>query len=138
MNTFFTVKRDGLLIGGPTFGRSDDEKFVTFDGKTQYAEGAPDLGDLEAITIDTKIKVAGDGTLFDFGTSSSNYFSLHLAGGQCVLTTVRDGKSKTLSGKADLAGGAWHTVRVELDGKTAAIVVDGKPIAKTQSQTACG
>lgn len=133
VNTFFTVKRDGVLIGGPTFGRRGDEKFVTFDGKTQYAEGAPDLGDLEAITIDTRIGVGGDGTLFDFGTSSSNYFSLRLAGGQCVLTTVRDGKSKTLSGKADLTGGAWHTVRVELDGKTTAIVVDGNMIAKTQS-----
>jgi len=126
---------DGVLYGNPGFAVDGNRRGYTFNGKNQYAELAPMVPDFGAITVDVALKLSGSGerTIFDFGSSADNCFTLSVnPSGAATLVTAVDGKQASLTAPA-MAAGKWTTVRVEIDGKTIAIFYDNKKVASRAS-----
>ena len=128
------VDNDGILYGSPTFATHDEHKCVVFNGTDQYAEAPPSVADFGELTIDMSINRSGGkgGRLFDFGTGADECF--HLAIGaqddKPSLTAKHKGKSYSLTAQQGVPAGKWARVRVEMDGKTASIYIDGTQVAK--------
>jgi len=127
----YFVNNNGILHGRPTFTVDGERKCIVFNGSNQYAEVPPTVADFSALTIDMSIKRSGGGTLFDFGTGDDECFYLTVdGGGKPTLTAKHGGKTHTLVAAQGLPAGKWSQLRVEMDGSTASIHLDGKQIAK--------
>ncbi len=124
---------DGVLVGKPGFeelGRADGA--LIFDGKTQYAEADAAVADLGAITVVLRVRPSstkGMQALFDFGSDHEHRFALVLQDGKPVLEWVVAGKSDKAAARAPLKAGTWAELRVEIDGRSAAVLVDNKKVA---------
>jgi len=128
------VNNNGILHGSPRFSSDGDRKYAAFNGKDQYAEAPPSVADFGELTIDMAIQWSGgkDQRIFDFGTGDEEcfYLSMWEKNGKPSLVAVHDGKTHRLTASEDVPAGRWVVVRVEINGSTASIHVDGKPIAK--------
>jgi hypothetical protein len=128
------VNNNGVLRGRPAFGRTDDgqRKFITFNGKDQYAEAPSSVADFGELTIDMMINRSGGGRLFDFGTGDDEYFRLTIdaRNGRPVLTAKHKGKSYSVTASQGVPAGKWARLRVEMNGTTASVYIDGKQVAR--------
>ncbi|MCK4284450.1 MAG: hypothetical protein KAX44_09055, partial [Candidatus Brocadiae bacterium] len=138
------VNNNGVLHGRPEFADDGEHRCVAFNGKDQYAEAPPSVADFGELTIDILIKrsagkggpvaakLRGDGRLFDFGTGEDECFYLAIAGssGKPGLVAKHAGKSYTITSPKALPANKWVRLRVEMDGSTAWIHIDGKQVAK--------
>jgi len=127
----YYVNNNGTLHGAPKFVSEGARKSFAFNGANQYAIAPPGVADFGELTVDMAINRSGGGRLFDFGTGDDECFHLAIAGdGKLTLTARHAGKSLSLSSSQNVPAGEWAAVRVEMDGKNAAIFIDGKPAAK--------
>jgi len=130
------VNNNGVLRGRPAFGRTADgrRKFIAFNGKDQYAEAPSSAADFGELTVDMMINRSGGkgGRLFDFGTGDDEYFQLSIdpRNGKPILSAEHGGKSFSLTSAQGSPAGKWVQVRVEMDGKTASIFINGKQAAR--------
>jgi len=128
------VNNNGVLHGKPRFVDDGQHRCIVFNGKNQYAEAPPSVADFGELTVDIQInRTAGKGgRLFDFGTSDDECFFLVIDGqsGKPTLTARHQGKTYSLTASEGIPVNRWARVRVEMDGATATIHVDGKQIAK--------
>ena len=128
------VNNNGDLHGRPGFGIDGEHKYIVFNGKDQYAQAPPSVADFGELTIDMMVNRPGDkgGRLFDFGTGDDEcfYLAIDAKNGKPSLTARHAGKSYSLTASQGIAAGKWAAVRVEMDGATASIHVDGKQVAK--------
>ncbi len=125
------VNNNGTLHGAPTFASDGPRKSIVFNGTNQYALAPPSVADFGELTVDMAINRSGSGCLFDFGTGDDEYFALTITGdGKLTLTAKHAGKMHSVNSAAAVPAGKWATVRLEMDGKTAAIFVDGKSVAR--------
>jgi hypothetical protein len=129
----YYVNNNGTLHGAPTFSTDQGRKFIAFNGADQYALAPPSVADFGELTIDMSINRSSDagGRLFDFGTSDGEcfYLAIDSKSGKVALTAHHAGKSYSLSTSQGVAAGKWARVRVEMNGSTASIHIDGKPAA---------
>ena len=128
------VNNNGILHGRPGFAEDDDgrHQYVVFNGKNQYAEAPPSVADFGELTLDIMLKRSGGkaGRLFDFGTGDQECFYLSIDGsGKPTLTARHDGKTHTLAASAVIPASKWARLRLEMNGTTAAIHIDGKQVA---------
>jgi len=127
------VNNNGLLHGLPAFAEDGEHKYAIFNGKDQYAEAPPSIADFGELTIDMLInRSAGKGgRLFDFGTGDDEcfYLSVDAKDGKATLTAKHGGKSCGVVASQGIAAGKWVRVRVEMDGATASVHIDGKKVA---------
>ena len=128
------VNNNGILHGRPKFSEDNDggQQYVVFNGKDQYAEAPPSVADFGDLTLDIMLNrsASKDGRLFDFGTGEEECFYLSIdASGKPTLTARHAGKTHTLAASAVIPAGKWARLRLELDGATAAIHIDGKQVA---------
>ncbi|MDP6544311.1 MAG: DUF6055 domain-containing protein [Phycisphaerae bacterium] len=128
------VNNNGRLYGEPTFADDGDRKCIVFNGTDQYAEAPPSVADFGELTVDMMVKRSGDtgGRLFDFGTGVNEcfYLSIGVRNGKPNLTARHKGKSYSVTASQGIGAGKWARIRLELDGKTASIYVDGKQVAR--------
>jgi hypothetical protein len=127
------VNNNGVLYGRPEFAADGAHRCIVFNGKDQYAEAPPSVADFGELTIDMLVnRGGGNGRVFDFGTGEDECFYLEFAGGsgKPVLTARHNGKNYSLHGSEGIPAGKWVRVRVEVDGSTASIHIDGKQAAK--------
>jgi len=129
------VNNNGVLYGRPGFADESDglRKSVVFNGRNQYAEAPPSVADFGELTIDIMVNRSGGkgGRLFDFGTSDEECFYLSLdGGGKPTLTARHKGKIHTVAAAQGIPVNKWARVRVEMDGRTASIYLDGKQVAR--------
>ena len=128
------VNNNGVLRGMPKFKRDGQRKYAAFNGKDQYAEAPPSVADFAELTVDLLIKRSDrkGGRLFDFGTGDAECFYLELADktGELILIARHKGKTFRIAASQTVPVNTWSRVRVELDGTTAAIYLDGKELAK--------
>ena len=128
------VNNNGILYGKPGFADDGEHQCIVFNGNGQYAEAPPSVADFGELAIDTMINRSSgrDGHLFDFGTAEDECFYLSLAGqtGKPTLTARHDGKTYTVAASQGIPANQWVRVRVEMDGSTASIYVDGKRVAR--------
>ncbi len=127
------VHNDGILHGKPGFKDDGEHRAIVFNGNGQYAEAPPSVADFGDLTIDVMVNRSGGkgGRLFDFGTFDEECFYLSLdGGGKPILTAKHKGKTHALAASAGIPTGKWARVRVEMDGSTASIFIDGKQVAK--------
>jgi hypothetical protein len=127
------VNNNGILYGRPEFVEDGERGCFAFNGKDQYAEAPPSVADFGALTVDMAIRRAAGkgGRLFDFGTGKDECFYLDVAAdGKATLAARHAGKEHALAALGAVPAGAWARVRVEMDGATASIHVDGKQVVK--------
>ncbi len=128
------VNNNGVLRGRPTLGRTDDtqRKFIVFNGKDQYAEVPSSVADFGELTIDMMINRSGGGRLFDFGTGDDECFHLAIdaKNGKPSLGAKHKGKSYSLAAAQGVPAGKWIRLRIEMDGTTASIYIEGKRVAR--------
>ena len=128
------VNNNGVLHGRPAFTGDGNHRCIVFNGKDQYAEAPPSVADFGELTIDVLINVSGDksGRVFDFGTGDDECFYLSVEGksGTVTLAARHKGKSYSVTAPKAVAAGKWARVRAEMDGATASLHVDGKPVAR--------
>ena len=126
------VNNNGILYGRPEFADDGEHQCIVFNGKDQYAEAPPSVADFGELTIDMMVNRAGAGRLFDFGTGEDECFYLEIADkkGKLTLAANHKGKSHSITASESLPVSKWATVRVEMDGSTAWIHIDGKQVAK--------
>jgi len=122
------VNNNGRLHGKPTFADDGERKCIVFNGKDQYAEAPPITTDFGELTVDMTVKRSGGGRLFDFGASDDEcfYLSIDDSNGKPSLIAKHKGKSYSVTASQGIAADKWVRVRVEIDGKTASICIDGK------------
>ena len=128
------VNNNGILHGRPGFAEEDDglRKCIVFNGTSQYAEAPPSVADFGELTVDIAVNRSEGkgGRLFDFGTGAGECFYLDIAqNGKPTLTAKHKGKSYSTTASQGLAAGKWARLRLEMDGKTASIYIDGKKVA---------
>ncbi len=128
------VNNNGILYGSPDFSDDDGHQCIVFNGKDQYAEAPPTVADFGELTVDMLINRSGDkgGRLFDFGSGEDECFYLAIGGqsGKPTLTARHKGKSYSVAATEGIPADKWVRIRVEMDGATATIHVDGKRVAK--------
>ena len=125
------VNNNGILYGQPKFVDDEGHRAVVFNGKDQYAEAPRSVADFGQLTIDMLVKPAGlGGRLFDFGTSDKECYYLDIVQGKPTLVARHAGKTYKLASSQAIAPKKWSRLRVEMDGSSAAIYVDGKQTAK--------
>lgn len=133
------VSYDGRLVGNPGFAQADGNGAVVFNGKSQYAELAPDAIDFGEIVVVARMRpdsLASEQTVFDFGSSFENRLILALRkGGVPVLSWQANQKkvSGKIAGSVKLAPGKWASLRMEIDGKRIALYLDDRLIAQEVS-----
>jgi len=124
------VNNNGILYGRPAFKEDGDRKCIVFNGKDQYAEAPPSVADFGELTVDTMVnRSAGKGgRLFDFGTGDDECFYLTIGPrkGKPVLTAKHEGKSFNVTASQGIPANKWVRVRVEMNGSSASIYIDGK------------
>ena len=126
------VNNSGILYGRPGFADDGEHHYIEFNGKDQYAEAPPSVADFGELTIDMLINCSGSraGRLFDFGTGEDECFHLSVDGsGKLTLAAKHEGKTHTLAASQSVPADKWARVRVEMDGRQAAIHIDGKQVA---------
>ncbi len=138
------VNNVGILYGRPTFSEDADgpHKYVVFNGRDQYAEAPPSVADFGELTLDILVKRSKGkgGRLFDFGTGDEECFYLSIDGsGKPTLTARHQGKTYTLTASTAtswwlwistaIPASTWARVRLEMNGATASIHIDGKQVA---------
>jgi hypothetical protein len=126
------VNNNGILYGKPAFAEDGERKYIVFNGTDQHAEAPPTVADFGELTIDMLVNRSGDkgGRLFDFGTGADERFYLEIAqNGKPTLNAKHKGKSYSVSASQGVATGKWASMRIEMDGETAAIYIDGKKVA---------
>ena len=130
----YYVNNNGILYGRPEFADDGDRRCIVFNGKDQYGQAPPSVADFGELTIDMLINRSGGkgGRLFDFGTGDDECFYLAIGAqeGKVVLTARHGGKSYSVAASESIATDKWVRVRVEMDGETASIYIDGKQVAK--------
>jgi len=128
------VNNNGILHGRPEFKEDGGHQCIAFNGKDQYAEAPPSVADFGELTIDMMVnRTSGKGgRVFDFGTGADEcfYLSIGAQDGKPSLTAKHKGKGYNLTASQGIAAGKWARVRLEMDGKTASIYIDGKQVAK--------
>jgi hypothetical protein len=134
---FYHVIHNGRLHGGPAFVADGERRGFRFDGKTQYAEASPTLADLGAVTVHFALKWEGgtNQAVFDFGTSADHcmVFAPQGASGKAELLITREGKTERVIADAALPKGKWAECRLEIDGKTIVLWLDGRKAAEKAS-----
>ena len=132
------VNNNGILYGKPGFAEDGDHRCIVFNGTDQYAEAPPSVADFGELTIDMLVNRSGDkgGRLFDFGTGDDECFYLVIGAQNAkpILTAKHKGKSYSVAASEGILAGKWVRLRLEMDGKTASIHIDGKQVARK----ACG
>ncbi|NQT86465.1 hypothetical protein HQ560_06845, partial [bacterium] len=127
------VNNDGMLHGSPTFADDGGRRCIVLNGKDQYAEAPPSVADFGALTVDVLIKrpAGKGGRLFDFGTGADACFTLTVRepSGRPALTARHGGKTFRLAASEAVPPDTWARLRVEMDGSTASIHIDGKKAA---------
>ena len=127
------VNNNGILHGRPGFAVDGGHKCIVFNGRNQYAEAPPSVADFGELTIDMLINrpEGKGGRLFDFGTGDDEcfYLAVDARSGRATLEARHEGKSYSLIAPDAVPAGKWVRVRVEMDGTTASIHVDGKQVA---------
>jgi len=92
------------------------------------------VADFGELTIDMLINSSAGkgGRLFDFGTGEDECFYLAIEGqgGKGALTARHKGKSYSVTASEGIPANKWARVRVEIDGSTASIHIDGKQVAR--------
>jgi len=129
----YYVNNNGTLHGSPSFKVDGQHKSIVFSGNNQYALAPASVADFGQLTMDIMVNRTGNkpGRLFDFGTSDDECFYLTIdAAGRPTLTAKHDGKTVTAKASQAIPADKWAQLRLELDGSTAAMYVDGKQIAK--------
>ena len=128
------VNNNGILYGRPQFADDGEHQCIVFNGKDQYAEAPPSVADFGELTIDMLVNSSGGkgGRLFDFGTGEDECFYLAIEGqsGKPALTARHKGKSYSVTASEAIPANKWVRVRVEMNGSTASIHVDGKQVAE--------
>ena len=128
------VNNNGILYGRPEFADDGEHRCIVFNGIDQYAEAPPSVADFGELTIDMLLNRSGGkgGRLFDFGTGEEECFTLSIDGqnGKPTLAAKHKGKRYSLTALQGIPVDTWARVRVEMDGATASITIDGKPVAK--------
>ena len=134
---FHVLNLNGHLHGKPGFVVDGPRRGFHFDGSTQYAEAAPNLADLGEITVDVALRWEGgkNQTVFDFGTSIDNRFTLTPAGvsGEAELVITVAGHTERIVADAALPKDKWSRCRVEIDGKKITLWIDGRKAAEKAS-----
>jgi hypothetical protein len=136
---FHALNFDGDLVGGPDYYTEGDHAGYRFDGETQYAEISPRAADLGEITVAIEVQWEGQGrqALLDFGSGTSNRVVLTTAGeagGGPVLVAWVDGDLVLqLTAPEPLPRNEWVRLRIELDGESASLWIDGKQAAREDS-----
>jgi len=127
------VNNNGILHGRPGFTEDGERQCIAFNGKDQYAEAPPSVADFGELTIHMMIKRSAGkgGRLFDFGTGDGECFYLAVGPqkGKPVLTAHHKGKSYSIAASRGIPANKWVRIRVEMNGSTASIYVDGKRVA---------
>jgi hypothetical protein len=125
------VNNNGILYGQPKFVDDEGHRSIVFHGNDQYAEAPRSVADFGQMTIDMLVKSAGlGGRLFDFGTSEKECYYLEIVQGKPTLVAHHAGKTYKLASSQAIAPKKWSRLRIEMDGASAAIHVDGKQTAK--------
>ncbi|MDP6634546.1 MAG: DUF6055 domain-containing protein [Phycisphaerae bacterium] len=126
------VNNNGTLRGAPEFASEGARKSIVLNGTNQYALAPPGVADFGKLTIDIAINRSGGGRLFDFGTGDGEcfYLAIDARNGKPVLGARHAGKDYSVAASQSAPAGKWATVRVEMDGKTASIFLDGKSVAR--------
>jgi hypothetical protein len=91
------------------------------------------VADFAELAIDTSIKWSGgSGRVFDFGSSDDECFYLAIDGesGKPILSARHKGECYRVAASEGILANRWARVRVEMDGCTASIFLDGKQVAK--------
>jgi len=128
------VNNNGILHGRPTFAADGEHKYVAFNGKDQYAEAPASVADFGELTIDMLVNSSGgkSGRVFDFGTGEGEcvYLTIEGGGGKLRLVARHGGKSYSLAASQGIGVNTWARLRVEMDGSTARMCIDGKQVAR--------
>ena len=128
------VNNNGVLHGRPDFADDGEHKHIAFNGKDQYGQAPPSVADFGELTVDMLVNRFGGkgGRLFDFGTGDDECFYLAITdkSGKPTLTARHKGKSHSIAAPDGIPANSWARVRVEMDGSTASIHIDGKRVAK--------
>lgn len=123
------VNLDGYLGGNPKFVVEGERQGFSFDGKTQHAEFCPRAADLGQMTVDLALKVEDRAlrTILDLGSSTDHCLVLRTdaAGKPELVATVGGKVVARATATKPLTPGAWTRLRVESDGKSLSLWVDG-------------
>jgi len=133
---------NGHVFGEPAAVSYDDgsDEYAAglqFNGKDQYATLHYAVMDIPEATIVTKLIVAPGvaGTIFDFGTDKDNSLTLTLAadGTLRLNAKVKGTTVVDVTGSKKIVRGTPVKLRVELDGKTAAVWMNKEKIAEAKT-----
>lgn len=127
------VNNNGTLHGRPGFKADGQHKSIVFNGNGQYAQAPASVADFGELTIDIMVNRSGGkaGRLFDFGTSDEECFYMTIDGaGRPTLTAKHAGKTLTATASQGIPADKWAQLRVEMNGSTASVFIDGKQVAR--------
>ena len=131
------IFHSGRLYGEPGFVVDGKRRAFTFNGENQYGEIGSAAVDLGEATIDMAIKCDGGAAdvLFDFGTGKESCMVLLAAGGsgkpELVVRSRQD--SFSIVASKPLPKSEWARLRVESDGTTTALYLDGKLVGSRKT-----
>jgi len=130
------VNNNGILHAGPEFADDDGHRCIVFNGRNQYAEAPPSVVDFGELTVDIMLNRSGGKgeRVFDFGTGERECFFLEVADrkGTLALVARHEGKSHAIKSSEAVPVGKWTRVRVEMNGSTASIHINGTQVAGGQ------
>ncbi|HUS91260.1 MAG TPA: DUF6055 domain-containing protein [Phycisphaerae bacterium] len=136
----------GYLMGSPRTHAMDDKACpgaLELNGKDQYVELRRDVADFGDTTIAVWVNWAGGAAgqrIVHFGDGKDKYAYLtpkDTATGKARFVISIKGKAgeQAIGAPAALPVGTWTHLAVTLTGETAALYVDGKPVATNQALT---
>ncbi len=137
---------NGYVFGEPEAVAYDDGSGehaagLQFNGRDQYASLHPAVMDIPEATMVAKLIVDPGvaGTAFDFGVDNDNCMTLAIAAdGALKLNATVKGKAVVrLTGSKKMARGRLVSLRVTVDGKTAALWLDGDKVGETKTSFRC-
>lgn len=130
----------GILRGGPKWLEALDGRtgVLTFNGRDQYVlleDSVSAFQDIEVrchvrSDVATCVPLVGPIWWFGAGPDQCMYLTLSNAAGKLAFVIRKGAKVETLEGPAALPRGAWHHVRLVLDGGKATLYVNGKLVAE--------
>ncbi len=131
------IFHSGRLYGEPGFVVDGKRRAFTFNGEKQYGEIGSAAVDLGEATIDMAVKWQGGAqdVLFDFGTGEESCMVLLASGGsrkpELVVKSSEDAFSIVAS--RALPKGVWTRLRVESDGTTTSLYLNGKRVGSRKT-----